>query len=80
MAILISSSKQTPLPRIDEHQTGGRWAKEEASHHINYLELLAILLANKPFCATCSNCHIQVQCHNTTAVCYVNNMGGSQSK
>ena len=47
---------------------------------MNYLELLAILLAIKSLCATCSNCHIQVQCDNKTAVCYVNNMGGSKSK
>ena len=29
----------------DEQRTGGRWTYEEASHHINYLELFAILLA-----------------------------------
>ena len=58
-----------------EQRTGGRWAKEEASHHIKYLELLAI----KSLGATCSNCHIQVQCDNTTPIGYVNNMGGSKS-
>ena len=30
-----------------EQRTGGRWSLQEASHHINYLELLAVLLTIK---------------------------------
>ena len=62
-----------------EQRTGGRWNQQEASHHINYLELLAVLLTIKALCGKCANLHIRVQCDNTTAVCYVNNMGGSKS-
>ena len=62
-----------------DQKTGGRWTQEEASHHINYLELLAVLLTLKALCGECTNLHIRVQCDNTTAVCYINNMGGSKS-
>lgn len=58
---------------------GNQRTPEEAAHHINYLELLAILLTLKALCWDCANSHIQVQCDNTTAVCYINNMGGSKS-
>ena len=56
-------------------RTGGRWTQQEASHHINYLELLAVFLTIKALCGNCANLHIRVQCDNTTAVCYINNMG-----
>ena len=62
-----------------EQRTGGRWNQQEASHHINYLELLAVLLTIKALCGECANLHIRVQCDNTTAVCYINNMGCSKS-
>ena len=32
-------------------KTGGRWNEAEASHHINYLELIAIFLGLKAFCS-----------------------------
>lgn len=64
---------------LGDQRAGGRWTPEEALHHINYLELLAILLSLKALCNSYTNTHIQVQCDNTTAVCYVNNMGGCRS-
>ena len=63
----------------DGIRTGGRWKPEEINSHINYLELLAILLTLKALCHDCQNKHIRVQCDNTTAVFYINNMGGSKS-
>lgn len=62
-----------------EKRAGGRWTPTEASNHINYLELLAIFLSLKALCSAYTGSHIQVQCDNTTAVCYINNMGGSKS-
>ena len=62
-----------------DQRTGGKWTQEEASHHINYLELLAVLLTSKALCGECASLHIRIQCDNTTAVCYINNMGGSKS-
>ena len=63
----------------ENRRTRGRWNQQEAFHHINYLELLAVLLTLKAICGECANLHIRAQCDNTTAVCYINNMGGSKS-
>ena len=60
-------------------KTGGRWNSNEAHNHINFLELLAILFALKTLCVDCQYKHIQIQCDNTTAVCYIQNMGGTKS-
>lgn len=57
----------------------GKMDPKEAVNHINYLELLAVFLTLKALCGDCENSYIQVQCDNTTAVCYINNMGGSKS-
>ena len=59
---------------------GGEWTPSEAEYHINILELLAAFFALKCFCSHMNNCHIQIQIDNTTALAYINNMGGSKSK
>ena len=58
---------------------GGKWTPSEAEYHINILELLAAFFALKCFCSHMNNCHIQIQIDNTTALAYINNMGGSKS-
>jgi hypothetical protein len=35
--------------KFNEQFAGGRWSKDESSHHINFLELLAIFLSLKTF-------------------------------
>ena len=62
-----------------ERKTGGRWTPTEAQSHINILELLAAFFALKCFCKNMQNIHVQLQIDNTTAVTYINNMGGSKS-
>lgn len=61
-------------------KTGGRWTPLEQEFHINILELLAAFFALKCFCNHMGNCHIQIQIDNTTALAYINNMGGSKSQ
>ena len=61
-------------------KTGGRWTPSEAEYHINIFELLAAFFSLKCFCSHMNNCHIQIQIDNTTALAYINNMGGSKSK
>ena len=58
---------------------GGRWDKEEMSHHINYLELLATFYALKSFCKNSKSTHIGLLVDNTCAIAYINNMGGTKS-
>ena len=62
-----------------KQKTGGRWNFEEANHHINYLELLAIYYGLKSFCKGCSYMHVQVKTDSTCARSYINSMGGVKS-
>ncbi|XP_068704131.1 uncharacterized protein [Montipora foliosa] len=62
-----------------DQQIGGRWNTNEARDHINILELKAAFFALKSFCNLANETHVQIQIDNTTAVSYINNMGGSKS-
>ena len=64
---------------VANEETGGRWTAIEATNHINFLELLAAFFALKAFCSKMHDVHVQLQIDNTTAVSYINNMGGSKS-
>ena len=59
--------------------SGGNWSHSESKHHINYLEMLAILLGLQTFAKDKSNTHIRIICDNTTAVNVINHMGTSHS-
>ena len=41
--------KSALIKNGDTIQTGGRWKSEEMTHHINYLEMLAIFFALQSF-------------------------------
>lgn len=56
----------------------GRWSQDELVHHINYLELLAAFFGIKIFAKDLSNCEILLRIDNTTAISYINRMGGIQ--
>ena len=59
--------------------TCGIWSKSESTRHINYLELLAVDLALSSLFNNRSDIHIRVMSDNTTAVSYINAMGGCKS-
>ena len=59
--------------------TKGRWSLSESNKHINFLELLSAFLALQSFVSQ-SNIHVRLKLDNTTAVSYVNNMGGIRSE
>ena len=56
--------------------TGGQWNLEEKREHINVLELKAALLGIRTFCTECDSTHVKVHMDNTTAIAYINHMGG----
>lgn len=58
--------------------TGGSWNDSERANHINYLELVAVFFGLKSFARLHTNCEILLRVDNTTAVSYVNKMGGVQ--
>ena len=59
--------------------TGGLWSPQEASHHINYLELLAAFLAMKAFGKTWLSITVLLRLDNVTVVAYINQKGGTTS-
>lgn len=56
----------------------GQWSQEERAHHINYLELLAAFFSLKIFAKDNHDCQILLRIDNTTAISYINRMGGVQ--
>ena len=59
---------------------GGKWEKHE-NGHINFLELKAILKAIQGYHLYWQGRkHIRIKSDNTTAIAYVNNMGGTVSQ
>ena len=59
--------------------TGGRWSKDESDIHINVLELKAVLLSLQTFLSHVTSSHIKIKSDNSTAVSYINNLGGVKS-
>ena len=59
--------------------TGGRWTREESVLHINVLELTAAFFGLECFCSEMKNQHIRLLLDNSTAVSYINAMGGMKS-
>lgn len=64
---------------LNHQQINGRWSLSETDLHINEKELKAILFALHSFASQLRGKHIKVFCDNTTAVHYVNEMGGTKS-
>ena len=59
--------------------TGGSWTPQEQLLHINCLELLAADLALKSFLKDQQRVAVLLQLDNSTAVAYINNLGGTIS-
>ena len=64
---------------MKDQMTDGRWTDDEKLGHINSLEMLAILYGLKSFENILKEHHIKILCDNTTAVSYINKMGGVRS-
>ena len=60
--------------------TGGAWSSIEAKHHINYLEMLAVILALQSFEKDVAGKHVKILVDNMTIVNILNNMGTSHSR
>lgn len=58
------------------NRANGNWKKEEVLFHINFLELLAVFMGLKCFAKNMFNCTILLRIDNTTAISYINRMGG----
>ena len=60
----------------DGMTTGGNWSESESKIHINVLELMAAYYTLASLGGDLRNVHIRMMIDNTTAVAYVNGMGG----
>ncbi|CAG2203580.1 unnamed protein product [Mytilus edulis] len=58
----------------------GVWSLSERNKHIFFLELKAAFLALKAFCGRTRNEHVQLFLDNTTAIKYLNKMGGRKEE
>lgn len=56
----------------------GFWSLGERKLHINQLEIIAAFLALKCFAKEAQECEILLRIDNTTAISYINRMGGVQ--
>lgn len=65
--------------KFGDKLVGGRWNKEETQNHINFLELMAIFYSLQSFFSKEKSLHIGICSDNTTAVAYINEMGGMAS-
>lgn len=54
----------------------GWWNYDQQKLHINYLELLAAFYGLKCFAKNLNSCEILLHIDNTTAIAYINRMGG----
>lgn len=62
----------------EDNKTHGWWNNKESSLHINELELIAAFYALKCYAKDYENCEILLRIDNTTAISYINRMGGIQ--
>ena len=62
---------------------GGKWNDLEKAraeeNQINYLELWAAFMALRAYCSEENNVHVKLDIDNTTAIAYINHMGGTKS-
>lgn len=60
-----------------DQSTYGFWSKTDRESPINHLELLAAFFGLKFFASGKRNCDILLRVDNTTAIAYINRMGGT---
>ena len=79
LSMHIDASKMGWGAVINGTTTGGRWTSLESQEHINILELRAMFMGLKSFHSIIQSKHVQVYMDNSTAVAYINSMGGTKS-
>ena len=79
MTIISGASLQGWGAFCNGVRTKGPWSPQEQTLHINCLELLAASLAVRTFAKERSGITILLKIDNTTAVAYINRMGGTAS-
>ena len=79
ITIHTDASKQGWGCAVNDLTTGGLWTAEERGHHINYLEMLAVLFGLQEYNQLVGGKHVKVLVDNTTVQATLNKMGTSHS-
>ena len=61
-----------------DRKVHGFWTEKERENNINFLELMAAYFGLKCLAKDARDCSILMRIDNTTAICYINRMGGTQ--
>ena len=80
MFLTTDASKKGWGASCQEQRTGGPWSREEQDLDIQMLELKAVQLAILTFTKLIKPKCIHIQMDNTSALCYLAKMGGTQNK
>ena len=56
--------------------TRGSWSEVEKLEHINFKELKAAFFTLQCYCDNVRNIHVKIEVDNTTAISYINKLGG----
>ena len=64
---------------LGEVSTGGLWTERERLNHIHLLELIGGAFAIQTFARGLRDAHVRLRMDNTTAISYINRMGGTRS-
>ena len=77
LKVLTTDASLTGWGAVLEGRTAkGTWSPALRTKHINYLELMAVLLALKRFEPLVSGCHVLIRTDNTATMYYINKQGG----
>lgn len=77
--VIFTDASSTGWGATSNDETAhGHWNHSQLLLHINTLELLAAFYGLKIFASRLSNCNILLRIDNTTAIAYINKMGGIQ--
>ena len=61
-------------------QSQGVWSRDQRTLHINVRELYVVFICLTIFCRNVTGVYLKFELDNTTAVAYINSMGGSKSR
>lgn len=79
--VIFSDASKSGWGAVCKNQrANGFWKRSEEDYSINMLELMAAYFGLKCFASNMHDCQILLRIDNTTAIAYINRMGGVQNK
>lgn len=80
MTIYTDASRSGYGATNETAEISGPWNEHQKSKHINFLELLCVKIALETLAEHSKNCQILLRIDNSTAIAYVNKLGGTRVK